>query len=210
MKWVVLLILSILMSTVMASATKAELVNNLSDSGSYSWDWPFFTGGGAYVYWIAFDYDPDDTYLVDQVKFDWVYGNNTSCRGDMNFEIYLEDFDDPPLFSFTVQEEDYIESDTGYGYAGRDVYRGDIPLGSGAFGVTPDSEYWIALQVDTPEASDRVHAVGWGNIVGDRPWYHDTFGWHHHPLTDECSYALYGEVTGVESASLGEIKALFK
>lgn len=126
----------------------------------------------------------------------------------MNFAIYLEDFDDPPIITFTISEEDYTETDTGSEYVGRDVYRGDIPLGGEAFTATTGNKYWIAMQM---ESDDGVFATGWESVVGDGAWEYSTFtGWTQDPVNEDCSYALYGEVTGVESASMGGVKALFK
>ncbi|MCP4230688.1 MAG: hypothetical protein GY771_11165 [bacterium] len=194
MKWFTLLLLPVL-----AFAAKGELVDNLaSGSDPFGYDYGFF-----FIYWVAFDYDPDDMCVVDEVKLDWV--NLGSGRGDMNFAIYLEDFDDPPIFTFTIPEEDYTEDDSGLHYGGYIVSRGDIPLGDDAFEVTSGNKYWIALQIDS---SDVVVAVLWMSIIGEHAWKYygewDTYE------TGECSYALYGEVNGIEGASLGEIKALFK
>lgn len=203
MKWILLLLLPVL-----AFAAKGVLVDNLYEGGSYyDWDWPFSTDGGLYDWWIAFDYDPDGIYTVSQIKMDWVYLDNISCRDDMNFAIYLDDFDDPPIITFTVHEEDYTESDTGFDYVGRDVYRGDIPLGNSAFDVSPGNKYWIALQMD---ADEWIHAVGWYSIVGEVPWYKWNEGWQEHHTYHECSYALYDDTVGIKGASLGEIKALFR
>ncbi|MCP4228783.1 MAG: hypothetical protein GY771_01360 [bacterium] len=202
MKWFTLLLLS-----VFAFAARGELVDNLaSESGDYCWDWPFNRSGSNGI-WIAFDYDPDGSYLVDRVKMDWVYLDNVSSRDDMNFAIYLEDFDDPPILTFTVPEEDYTESDTGLTYVTYwDVYRGDIPLGDSAFGVTPGNKYWIALRIDTDES---VHALGWSSVVGEIAWW-CPYEWEEGNGPFECSYALYGEVSGIEDASLGEIKGSFR
>ncbi|MCP4230037.1 MAG: hypothetical protein GY771_07800 [bacterium] len=196
--------LTLLLLPIFAFAVKGELVDNLAQyPGDYGWTWPFYPAGSN-GFWIAFDYDPDSSYLVDEVKMDWVYLENESSRGDMNFRIYLDVFDDPPILTFTIPEEDYTESDTGMNYAGYDIYRGDIQLGDDAFEVTSGHKYWIALRMDI---DGGVHALGVGSVVGEVAWFCH-YEWE--PTYYECSYALYGEVSGIEGASLGEIKALFK
>ncbi|MCP4230372.1 MAG: hypothetical protein GY771_09525 [bacterium] len=199
MKWLLFILIPVL-----AFAAKGELVGNLCTHGVYSWDYRFYTNGGEYDYWVAFDYDPTDSYIVDQVKMDWVYVSG--IHDDMNFDIYLEDFDDPPIISFTVAGEDYTESDTGFGYVGYDVIRGDIPLGDNAFSFSPGNKYWLALQID---CTGSAFATLWESEVGEPAWCNGDLGWYSDEYSD-CSYAIYGESTGVEGASLGEIKALFK
>lgn len=191
---------------VFAFAAKGALIDNLCYSGAYNWDWPFSTIGGEYSRWVAFDYNPDSTYVIDEVKMDWVYYLNIVNRGDMNFGIYLGNVEDPPIISFTIPEADYTESDTGFDYYGHHVYRGEIPLGDEAFNVSPGNTYWIALQIDS---ENNVFSAGWEHIVGEPGWsYEEEYGWAGY--YDECSYALYDSSVGIKSSSLGEIKASFR
>lgn len=174
----------------------------------------FSTEGGQYNCWVAYDFNPDSGYTITDVSGQWIYNLGPSAVGDMNFAIYKSDLNSLPIYTFTIPLEDYVEYDTGINVFGRDVFQADIALGANEFPVQGGILYWIAMQMDS---EDKVFFIfREDSIIDDVIWWYsydgvwessyDFFG----GTAAEGSYAVYGEVTGIESASLGEIKALFR
>ncbi|MCP4230176.1 MAG: hypothetical protein GY771_08505 [bacterium] len=162
-------------------------------------------------YWYAVDFDPEEPYFITDFSGQWLYTGNPSA-GDIYFEIYQEDFDQAPIYEFAIAAGDYDEYDTGFSALGYPVYQGDIPFTDNAFEVSTGEKYWFVLTMEYDQGMaclcNNHNLIGeehWTCIVGE--WYSSSDYYGH---SREGCYAIYDDTTGIESTSLGQIKASSK
>ncbi|MCP4231643.1 MAG: hypothetical protein GY771_16045 [bacterium] len=94
---------------------------------------------------------------------------------------------------------------------GYTVFQGDIPFADDTFEVTADIKYWFALHMECEGQALFCNNI---SLIGEQHWWclHGVWGscQDYFGETREGCYAIYGDSTGIESASLGQIKASCK
>jgi hypothetical protein len=129
----------------------------------------------------------------------------------MYFEVYDTDLNTTPIADFTVVAGDVTETNTGWSYAGRIVFLGEFPFPS-PVALANGTTYWTAFSMDSTDGAFAITA-NWGspnwsscqqNFQGG--------GWGIPDGAEPCdiSMRMDGGTSGIESASLGTLKASFK
>jgi hypothetical protein len=173
----------------------------------------FSTIDGAYNRWVANDYEAGGSTSIDGFAAHYGYFEDDHQPGDFNIEVYENDLNTSPIGTAYVAVGDLNETDTGWvtPTSGVVVWLGEMTFTS-ITGLTYGNTYWVAAQIDSATNAFNccVELLYWDEMY----WYGDDAYWIAGSVqwpgnTFETSVRFDG-TAGIESASVGEIKAIFK
>ena len=173
----------------------------------------FSTIDGAYNRWVANDYEPPGPTSIDGFAAHYCYFDDVQTPGDFTIEVYENDLDSAPFATVSVPVGDITETDTGWvtPTSGVTVWLGEMTFTS-VTGLTYNNTYWVAAQIDSTinVFNCCVEHLYWDEMY----WYGDDGYWiagsGEWPGNDFETSVRFDGVAGIESASVGEIKAIFK
>jgi hypothetical protein len=171
------------------------------------WASTAYAYSGTYGYWIADDFEADDDYDYDGFGQHGIPLGG-SAPGDTDFELYDTDLTGAPTESFTVSAGDITQTNTGWTFAGYSVYLYDY-IFPDTYSLANGSKTWTAFTMTTGGGMFAIMNETGPNVPAWDPAEQYNSGWG--SVGVDASMRLDGDVgVGVESASLGEVKAVFK
>ncbi|MCP4229096.1 MAG: hypothetical protein GY771_02975 [bacterium] len=182
-----------------------EIDNLCSSEGDVINGYSMYAGNN---WWVAIDWVPVNDWTFDHWTWDIIPLGGYGV--DVYMEIFDTDLNSAPIDSFTISAGDVSWAGAGYNAFGYTVQRGDCDVNPTTDPFVGGTTYWIAVQMNL---SDNAFWTVWNSIVEDYVYFYDGSGWFSAPdffgENSEGSYMIEGG-TGVESASLGTLKASFK
>jgi hypothetical protein len=170
------------------------------------WGSTAYAYSGTYGYWMADDFVADKGYEYRGFAQHGIPLGG-SAPGDTDFEIYENDLTGAPVDSFTVNSGNITQTDTGWTFAGYNVYQYDY-IFSDIFTISDGFTYWTGFTMTTGGGIFAIMNESGPNVPAWDPAEQYNSGWG--SVGIDLSMRLDGNVTAVESASLGEVKAVFR
>jgi hypothetical protein len=165
---------------------------------------------GEAGYETADDFEVEGYWTLELVRVWLCY----SGEQDIRVDIFSNGADNKPgspppgdLYYEEVTAGAITWTDTGDSGWGYPFYQLDIPITG--FDIEPATRYWVGLQSISGDNSYWLVTLDLRWV--DAHWFYEG-NWHGGGfIRYDCEFELHGTpVTGVETASLGEIKALFR
>jgi hypothetical protein len=163
--------------------------------------------------WLAIDYTPPAAVAVTAFRHHYIY-NATPLKNQLNFQLIRGD--NPGVGSlvatWSVPAAGWTEFDTGWVMFTRKVYLCIVPFNPPR-ALSPSVRYWFAYQSENDQPANIVYWAFRPSVKGYPLWvkYSGNDPWQRHPyFTCDGSYRLDGGYTGVDAASFGKIKALYR
>ncbi|MCP4230579.1 MAG: hypothetical protein GY771_10610 [bacterium] len=158
----------------------------------------------SWYYWVTDDFIPDNSASYSVFALHYFYERGGSSLGVTAIEIFEGSPNTAPLDGFFLTSSDNTEIDTEWTFDDKKIWLGEFNFEDRNVNVSAGTTYWTAIRMET---SDTVFAI-----------MQDTIHWNsaQHFYTKwtetgtDMSMSINPPETGIESASLGEIKAAFK
>lgn len=165
---------------------------------------PFIPGEYHAVY--ADDFHADIDYEFTGLSFHFSVVISPPFDGELYIEVYEDDLDGFPACSIILDEDDYTTTTTDMWYEGKQVILLESEFSPISIHFESGNIYWIAYNM---EHDDAIFSIGHDPDYWDNLHENDGGGWGPYGSDIDASMRLEGFV-GIESISLGQIKAAFK